>query len=348
MYLRRSRFALTLLAVAMLIGLPRAQAASPAVSLTISPASATITADEALTFVVRANHADGTTTDVTSGTTFSMNDPLGSMTAATYHAGRVGKWRVQASYQSFKATATIDVLPGALAAIDINPNSDPEYVILGHAQKFTAAGFDQHNNKVSGLTFSWSVVGEIGTIDTSGLFTPTAVGTGKIQAQSGSVTGQDVVVVSPAPVTNTNSGTNTSTVNKSTNVNRATPASNKNANTSSTGNTNTTAPTNTSNSNTGVAAASNNPDNTLQCTTLKSWLWILLLGVFLAAVALLYFLVPAGKSWPVVAALIGAGVLTVIQRKYGCSLQMWWAWIMILGTIGISVYALRRTPNKSV
>ena len=333
---RISRFSIALIGLAML-GLP-AHAAAPANGLTITPSSDSITADDSRTFLVKTTNTDGTTTDVTSAATLSINDPLGSLTAATYHAGKIGTWTVIATYQSFTATAKITVSAGALVSLDINPNSDPEVVTLGKTTKFSAEGFDAHNNKVTGSSVTWSVIGDVGSIDQSGVFTPVKTGSGRVQVTSGSVIDTINVTVKEAPATNTNSSTNTNTsTTTNSNVNRTT-----NTNTTAT-NTNTGATTN-SNANTNTSGTTTtNTSSGLQCTTLKSWLWVLLLVAFLAAVWTLYTLVPVTKWWPVLLALIGAAVLAIVQRKYGCSMHAWWAWVMILGTVGISLYHLQNS-----
>lgn len=79
---------------------------------------------------------------------------------------------------------------GALNHIDVSPTvSSPFYI--GDTETFSAEGFDQFDNSVSGLTFTWAVnpVGA-NTINSSGLFTANATGDGYVvTATSGAVTG---------------------------------------------------------------------------------------------------------------------------------------------------------------
>ena len=57
-------------------------------------------------------------------------------------------------------------------------------------------------------------------------------------------------------------------------------------------------------------------------------------------------LVPVTKVWPVVVALLGAGILAFVQRKYDCNLQSWWAWVITLGTVALTALAIRSNPVK--
>ncbi len=305
--------------------------------ITIDPTAASVPSGHTVSFVVKAVDANGSSTDVTGQTVFSTNDPKGTLTGATYMAGQAGSWTIQAAYQSFVTTAAVTVTPGSIAEIEINPNSDPEIIFTGTSKKFTARAFDARSNEIPGVNFVWSVAGSNGTVSSSGVFAATTVGTGKIQAQANGVTGQVSVDVEPAPVATTNTSTtnaNTNThlttnTNSSVNQNTNAAAVNSNANTNSVSNTNTTAAPVTT---------------TTPCTSLKPWVWTLILIIFLIAVAVLYGFVPVTKIWPVIIALVGAGVLAYVQRKYDCSLQTWWAWVVTLGTIALTALAIRSKP----
>ncbi len=325
--------------LSLLVGGPTVQAASPTAKISVTPATETITADQTQTYTVTATAADGTTKDVTADSTLSMNDPLGTVTGATYHPGKAGDWTVQATYQSFTATAAVTVTPGAPAEVTVNPNSDPEQAYLGATVKFSATVYDSHSNVVAGSTVTWSVVGDIGTIDKTGVFTPTKLGTGKVQAKVGNVVGEVAVQTNAALPTNANTAANnnTNTAKKTTTAKNANTATNENANVNTT-----VVNVNASETNTNLSAAA----STTACTTLKTWVWVVILLAFLGAVLILYSFVPATAIWPVIAALIGAGVLAFVQRKYGCGEQGWWAWIVTLGTIVLTAFNIRMKQRK--
>lgn len=324
------RSVLSIGALALTFGLgSTATAAGPATKISLDPVSVTLTADQTQTFKVIATAADNTTSDVTSGSTLSINDPLGSMTVATYQAGKAGTWTIQASYQSFTATATVTVTPGAVKEVVVNPDSAPEQTYLGKNATFTATVYDGKNNVISGKTATWSVVGDIGTINAQGVFTPKSIGTGKVQASVDGVIGEVSVVTNAALPTNTNVNTNT------------VANANRNANT------NTAVNTNTTNANTNTAPVTTDTTSSDDCTTMKPWLWTLLLIVFLAAVAVLFFFVPIAKIWPAIVALLAAGILAYIQRQYACGLQSWWAWVVTIGTVALTAFALQMRPKHT-
>lgn len=314
-------------------------AAGPIVSITVTPATTTMTADQSQAFTVTATDTDGLTSDVTSGSTLSSNDPLGSMSGATYHAGQVGTWEILAVYQSFSDTAAVTVTPGELKELVINPHSDPEYVNQGSTKQFSVRGYDAHNNEISNLSPTWSIIGEIGSINASGLFSAERIGTGQVRVTVGTITGQIPVVVKEAPVqdANTNSNTNTGTnTNSGTNVN-----ANSNGNTNSSTNTNTDEPA--TNTNTAVGN-DDQAEEVLHCTTMATWLWVIVLVVFLIGVAILYALVPMSRIWPAIIGLGGAIALIIVHRTYGCDLLSWWDWILALATLGLGILALRQLP----
>ncbi|HEX9897500.1 MAG TPA: trypsin-like peptidase domain-containing protein [Dehalococcoidales bacterium] len=68
---------------------------------------------------------------------------------------------------SFTANGNVTVIPGMLAKVYLGP----EDVDIGieMTQQFVAIGTDKFGNRISGLHFTWSVDGKVGTIDQSGL-----------------------------------------------------------------------------------------------------------------------------------------------------------------------------------
>jgi PKD repeat protein len=72
--------------------------------------------------------------------------------------------------QSIRTSFLLNVSPAAVSQISVTPNNVS--LAPGNRQQFTAQALDRYGNRVPGQSFSWYVVGNIGTIDPStGLFT---------------------------------------------------------------------------------------------------------------------------------------------------------------------------------
>ena len=86
----------------------------------------------------------------------------------------------------------------AASIIEVTPN--PVTVTSGSTQQFIAAGKDINDNDVP-ITPTWSVMGGIGTISPSGLFSAITAGTGDVVATSLGVSGSSDVTVIPGKAT---------------------------------------------------------------------------------------------------------------------------------------------------
>src|SRR5205085_3245401 len=84
------------------------------------------------------------------------------------------------------ATLTVNAPPPMLTRIVVSPPSAT--IAAGQTQQFTAQGFDQNDQPIGGLTFTWtSSVQSVATIGQTGLATAVSAGTTQITASSGSV-----------------------------------------------------------------------------------------------------------------------------------------------------------------
>jgi hypothetical protein len=77
------------------------------------------------------------------------------------------------------STAKIIVVP-KITKLSISPTTTK--ITQNQTQTFVCTGVDSDGNQVTLSSVKWSVTGEIGTIDTNGLFTATKVGTGTVTA----------------------------------------------------------------------------------------------------------------------------------------------------------------------
>ena len=101
-------------------------------------------------------------------------DPTGTFTAGTVSGGFPGSVQLEAVDGSTRISAAVDVevLPGALAEIEVEPNS--AVVLGGTSIQLTATGLDRYANEIPRLAFIWESSG--GEITNRGLFTATGTG----------------------------------------------------------------------------------------------------------------------------------------------------------------------------
>ena len=121
--------------------------------ITVSPASATITAGGSQDYTAEAfDQYNNSLGDVTGSTTFSIA-PDGSCTADTCTATIAGAHSVTATYSGKTATASLQVNEaGILDHITISPASAT--IFAGGSQNYTAEAFDQYNNSLGDVTGS--------------------------------------------------------------------------------------------------------------------------------------------------------------------------------------------------
>ncbi|MCE5250198.1 Ig-like domain-containing protein [bacterium] len=167
-------------------------------SLVITPGEGSVTTGGSLRFSARAYDGDGNI--VAASVSWSVSGGIGGIDQnGLFTATTEGSGSIIASSGSVTAVASVTVsapLP-ALGAIAITPGSAS--VLTGETVQFSATSFDT-NNSIMQTSISWSVTGNIGTIDQNGLFTATTAGSGSVIASSGTVTAEvPVTVANPAP-----------------------------------------------------------------------------------------------------------------------------------------------------
>jgi hypothetical protein len=105
---------------------------------------------------------------------------------------------VQATSDGMSGTANVTVIVGVLTTITVTPN--PDTLLTGGTQQFTAVGRDVGNNVVA-ITPTWSVTNGGGTIGVGGLFTAGGAAgsfSNTVRATNGAVFGSATVVVQAA------------------------------------------------------------------------------------------------------------------------------------------------------
>jgi len=130
--------------------------------------------------------------EVTGATvSYSVVGGIGTVTSGgLFTAGTVaGSGKVVVTSGGHSAEASVTVMPGALHHITVIPGTVSTSV--GSMSTLAAAGYDQYNNSISGLTYSWSsTIGSVSPMaDTSQavLQAGTVAGSGSITVSSGGV-----------------------------------------------------------------------------------------------------------------------------------------------------------------
>jgi uncharacterized protein (TIGR03437 family) len=96
------------------------------------------------------------------------------------------------------ATLTVNPPPPVLSRIVVSPASAT--IAAGETQQFTARGFDQNDQEISGLAFAWASSDQsVATINQSGLATATKAGDAQINASSAGITSAPAVLHINAP-----------------------------------------------------------------------------------------------------------------------------------------------------
>jgi parallel beta-helix repeat protein len=95
---------------------------------------------------------------------------------------------VRATVGVVNGTSLVTIVPGALDHVVISP-SDLPALVVGTSQQFTAVGYDQYNNTITGLVFEWAT--DVGDVTTEGLFTAQTVAgvSGVVNATTGGKVG---------------------------------------------------------------------------------------------------------------------------------------------------------------
>jgi hypothetical protein len=163
------------------------------ISVTISPATASLTPGQQQTFVASVSNS---TMGVTwSATSVGKIDQTGQYTAVNPGTGTVTATSVEDPTKSATASVTVTAVPptGGVA-VTVSPGS--MIVSVGGKQQFTA----NVTGSTAGVT--WTATGAVGTVDSKGLFTATSVGQGVVKATSV----DDPTKAASAAVTVTKSG----------------------------------------------------------------------------------------------------------------------------------------------
>jgi len=174
---------------------------SLATTLTLSPASQTITAGQSVVYSAAAANRFGSW-DITSETAFTTTLTAGgSWSDNVYTSQRAGTWVVTGTFQTRVDTATLTVNPGPLHHITICTDPNGQNPAGAHAMTtddtwtLYAAGYDVYGNFIGNQVVTWAVTGGIGVVSPgSGASTTLDAqtpGTGVVQADHATATDDD-------------------------------------------------------------------------------------------------------------------------------------------------------------
>lgn len=148
---------------------------STAISITISPATASLNPGQQQTFTASVT---GSTKGVTwSATSVGKIDQTGLYTAVNAGTGTVTATSVEDPTKSATASVTVTATPPT-GGIGVTVSPTSMTVSIGGTQQFTA------NVTGSAAGVTWTATGAVGTVDSNGLFTATKAGQGVVKATS--------------------------------------------------------------------------------------------------------------------------------------------------------------------
>ena len=179
------------------------------VSVSVTPATATVLVGASQQYNATANYSDGTSSNVTTASAWASASP----TIATVGAGTglargvaAGSAALSASFGGKSGSATLIVTaplpppPPVLTAIAVTPATAT--VVVGGTQQYTATGSYSNGSTAvitNGVTWSSSSIA-FGTVAPSGMATGVAPGSTTISATSGALSGNAVLNVTAPPV----------------------------------------------------------------------------------------------------------------------------------------------------
>jgi hypothetical protein len=148
--------------------------------LELSPDGKTITADETLQLTLRGSDRKGNEVTPLAGITWSADSGAVDQ-SALYAPAEAGAVKVKASLGTFSASVTVNVVPGELARVEVEPAE--KVMQKGESATFVAKAFDAKDNLLSSVTVSWSLAGDaVGAVDQAGKLAAREAGEAEVRA----------------------------------------------------------------------------------------------------------------------------------------------------------------------
>lgn len=242
------------------------------------------------------------------------------------------------------ANAATTVTSSALDHIIILPNDRPTLVNINTDMQFVASGYTADEQPIPGLTFNWSASGGVGRITEDGIFTGERGGIGGVSAKSGTVTATVGVVVRGVAKKSVKAApTNTTIPPATTTVTPRTGASPETT-------TNVAPSGDAGTVNANLAPATPDTMVTTECTTIRGWVWSLIVLVYCILLIVYFFALGDSRTswwwiWPV---LLTAELLILYFSVRCGQFQSWVPWTTAVLGVLIALFYYRLLRPKDV
>jgi plastocyanin len=167
-------------------------------AISVTPTRVMLQAGEELQLQANGYDATGNTIPIEPSWHLTANlgelDPSGLFRAR--HVG-TGHIRVEAGAKPVTVEIPVEVVPAALARIDMEPQTLT--LSAGEEFQYTATGYDTFGNPVD-ITPKWQLTTDIGSIDEEGHLIARRAGSARVLTTVGEITGEASVVVKPGPL----------------------------------------------------------------------------------------------------------------------------------------------------
>ncbi|MGD9064975.1 MAG: hypothetical protein PVI42_12675 [Desulfobacterales bacterium] len=151
------------------------------------------------TFQFKAMGFDAGGNPVASDFDWSMEAPIGQIdSTGKLMAEKAGTGKVEVRANDITAAATISVVPGAPAAIVLEP--EQINTTAGESQQITFDVYDAFENLISNADYLWTIENNLGTVSAQNVFTARSAGTGNIHLTVGKISAKIDVTVVPSEI----------------------------------------------------------------------------------------------------------------------------------------------------
>ena len=172
----------------------------PVASVTVSPASPTVTAGQTVQLTATPKDANGNQLTGRTITWSSSNTSAATVNASGLVSGVVaGSATITATSEGQSGTAAITVTNVSVASVTVSPA--PASVVAGQTVQLTATPKDANGNALTGRVVTWSSSNtSVATVNGSGLVSGVVAGSATITATSEGQSGTSAITVTgPAP-----------------------------------------------------------------------------------------------------------------------------------------------------